>query len=1075
MLLGSVKTSGHATIKAASPVAIAADDAAIYYLTDFGAAGDGVADDGPALQRALDALAEAGGGSLIVAAGRYAIRTPVSKDFTGLADAVAVLGIESSTPVDTSQTPDVSTRGLQLTSEFYPMAGSEQVALRVSGLQNFMIRDIAFVGTPNVFNDAMITLDLERVEQATVMHCEFYGLRSDTAGGAIISARRSRLRVEQTMFLGTFGYSALYVPVIQNLEWKDINITTTIFADYGQRPGFHGKTQGATLSWVTIGNPAAADINSPRREVVIRDVIMDEGAYFGIFCQPARYQSPSPPIDLLYITDLFQNVSNLGAPGNLIYDVRNVLIENSHYGFSHHNDAAISLNNVGTAIIEGVECVDSADRIRADAATGKLYVINSIYSEVVSEAHFTKLMQDVAEEDDPVRYVRQRFQTTLGRDPQPSEHFYWADRILACGDNAQCVADTRKALAAHLAAAPPVTFALAGKVLDEDGMALPDVTVTLSGAAAIVTRTKGEGIYQFSNLPTSGNYMVVPSKNHYLMGPSARTVLTSIGDRMENFTATLRRYAIRGRVVNKNNYGFQGVTVTLSGAQNASVLTDTGGYFSFTGLKALGSYTVTPSVSYHSFTQESLTFASLTADQSVNFIAERHVQTIGGRVTNGGNSSLAGVLLTLNGLQTGTTRSDINGNYTFANLPVGGDYTVTPTRPRFAFAPTSRTVTMSGTEITGLDFAGNSTASNPQPANGSVIISEFRLAGTTSDDEFIELYNNTDAAIDISGYQLDTLAGPVITISATASLPARAHYLIASATGYTLTGHAADIVYEGFDLPVDTGLALFNASGVILDAVGLGTTPPPYREGSALPVVGEAGQYSFVRRFSVGLPQDTGNNALDFILVASSPSEFTNTQATLGAPGPENLKSPVLRNAVIKASLIDPTTSSAASPNRNRSAAGANPTNAAYGTLDIRRKFTNKTGARVTALRFRIVDITTRVGTSAPPVGTADLRLLSSVDTMTNDEGIFIVGTTLDAPVQTSGGGYNSSVTVDLPGGMLANGASVNVRFLLGVQQEGSFRFLINVEALPGPVIAFVESQSSKRTSGIKSSGSRKQ
>ena len=48
--------------------------------------GDGMADDGPALQAALDALAAAGGGTLIVPAGRYAIITPVAKDFGGIAD-----------------------------------------------------------------------------------------------------------------------------------------------------------------------------------------------------------------------------------------------------------------------------------------------------------------------------------------------------------------------------------------------------------------------------------------------------------------------------------------------------------------------------------------------------------------------------------------------------------------------------------------------------------------------------------------------------------------------------------------------------------------------------------------------------------------------------------------------------------------------------------------------------------------------------------------------------------------------------------------------------------------------------
>src|SRR5688572_30822296 len=52
-------------------------------LRDFGAVGDGVTDDGPALQQALNALASSGGGTLFVPAGHYALITPAAKDFTG--------------------------------------------------------------------------------------------------------------------------------------------------------------------------------------------------------------------------------------------------------------------------------------------------------------------------------------------------------------------------------------------------------------------------------------------------------------------------------------------------------------------------------------------------------------------------------------------------------------------------------------------------------------------------------------------------------------------------------------------------------------------------------------------------------------------------------------------------------------------------------------------------------------------------------------------------------------------------------------------------------------------------------
>ena len=38
------------------------------------------------------------------------------------------------------------------------------------------------------------------------------------------------------------------------------------------------------------------------------------------------------------------------------------------------------------------------------------------------------------------------------------------------------------------------------------------------------------------------------------------------------------------------------------------------------------------------------------------------------------------------------------------------------------------------------------------------------------------------------------------------------------------------------------------------------------------------------------------------------------------------------------------------------------------------------------------------------------------------------------------------TITLGTP---LANGASINVHFLLGVQQAGKFRFFVNIEALP--------------------------
>src|SRR5262245_6253569 len=61
-------------------------------LRDFGAVSDGVTDTGPALQSALNALATAGGGTLIVPSGQYALLTPVAKDFSSASYSIILQG-----------------------------------------------------------------------------------------------------------------------------------------------------------------------------------------------------------------------------------------------------------------------------------------------------------------------------------------------------------------------------------------------------------------------------------------------------------------------------------------------------------------------------------------------------------------------------------------------------------------------------------------------------------------------------------------------------------------------------------------------------------------------------------------------------------------------------------------------------------------------------------------------------------------------------------------------------------------------------------------------------------------------
>jgi hypothetical protein len=111
-------------------------------------------------------------------------------------------------------------------------------------------------------------------------------------------------------------------------------------------------------------------------------------------------------------------------------------------------------------------------------------------------------------------------------------------------------------------------------------------------------------------------------------------------------------------------------------------------------------------------------------------------------------------------------------------------------------------------------------------------------------------------------------------------------------------------------------------------------------------------------------------------------------------------------------------------------------------------------------------------------LGTADLRAISSsqVTATCQSEGgtphlcsdnasptTTIEGTTLetDASGQSNGGAFNSTLSLATP---LAAGASINLQFLLGVEQNGTFRFFVNVEALTSaPAPAFTKSQTTRR------------
>ncbi|MCA1635739.1 MAG: hypothetical protein LC802_19140, partial [Acidobacteria bacterium] len=425
-------------------------------------------------------------------------------------------------------------------------------------------------------------------------------------------------------------------------------------------------------------------------------------------------------------------------------------------------------------------------------------------------------------------------------------------------------------------------------------------------------------------------------------------------------------------------------------------------------------------------------------------------------------------------------------------------------------------------------IVGINLSSAPPQVAGSLIISEFRFRGPGSgginapNDEFIEFYNNTNAAITVStidgsaGWALVAADGQTRFIIPNGTvIPARGHFLGVNTLGYSLSGYRAGVnsqpiasaaaadaallagsvaaaavdpsatfatgdtilLADGatqangytLDIPDASGIALFRTANPSnfntterLDAAGYVGVPELYREGAGFPTDGAETQqnlqYTFFRDYRpTGFPKDTGNNAADFLSADTSSTVGLGLGQKLGAPGPENLSSPIENSALFSVTLLNPAVSSSTPPNRVRKTCGVaeecDPNRSQFGTMSIRRTVTNNTGSAVAQLRFRIVEITTF---PRPNGSTADVRALSSNDIVVTVNGapVDVRGTTVEEPPsQPFGGAWNSSMNVGFItlANPLPNTQSVSVQFLLGVQQTGNFKFFINIESLPNP------------------------
>jgi hypothetical protein len=151
----------------------------------------------------------------------------------------------------------------------------------------------------------------------------------------------------------------------------------------------------------------------------------------------------------------------------------------------------------------------------------------------------------------------------------------------------------------------------------------------------------------------------------------------------------------------------EGITINLTGAATTSTTTDSSGNFSFTNQEN-GNYTVTPYLDGYTFSPTSKDVAvSGTSITGTDFTSTHSGYGISGTIT--GDVAANVTLTLLNVLNSTTTNTDSDGNYTLRSTEISNDtYIVQPYLAGYKFNPYTQSVPMDNASVTGIDFVSSS-------------------------------------------------------------------------------------------------------------------------------------------------------------------------------------------------------------------------------------------------------------------------------------------------------------------------------------------------------------------------------
>ena len=259
---------------------------------------------------------------------------------------------------------------------------------------------------------------------------------------------------------------------------------------------------------------------------------------------------------------------------------------------------------------------------------------------------------------------------------------------------------------------PPAMGDIEGQVVIE-GEGIDGVSVSLSSGAT--TTTSGGGYYSFTEVE-AGTYTItitgLPADASF-DATTAEVTIASADQRVSrNFNGSWIRTASLMGMVTVEGTGLPGITVSISGRQEAQMVTDANGQYTFTGLRA-GNYTV--EISGFDATDVGFSATSSAVEVAVGeskvwsfdgtYVRE---SAISGQVSVEGNG-LAGVTVSLQGMGADDDQNtDMGGQFTFSNLRAG-EYQLAISgydTDEYGFSTTSATVRVEHGRTANVPFEG---------------------------------------------------------------------------------------------------------------------------------------------------------------------------------------------------------------------------------------------------------------------------------------------------------------------------------------------------------------------------------